>query len=115
VTDPATPVELTLRKDRDLCIRWSDGREDVYTIPYLRQNCPCAGCREERDQQAQNKTRLRVLGGNQASPLVLTGAQKVGNYAIRLIWSDGHDTGIYSFEYLRQIAPGPAASPGEIT
>jgi DUF971 family protein len=53
----------------------------------------------------KQKTALRVLPGNYAEPIVVMVASLVGNYAMKIEWSDGHDSGIYSFEYLRSICP----------
>jgi DUF971 family protein len=101
-TTPPIPQRLALKKDLQLEIRWSDGLESVYPVRFLRAKCPCAACREFRDKAA--KTRLMVLNSTHDGPIVATSAQMVGNYAIRIDFSDGHVTGIYSFEYLRELA-----------
>ena len=51
------------------------------------------------------KTGLSILPGNYAEPITALSAELVGNYALKIEWSDGHGTGIYSFEYLRDICP----------
>lgn len=101
------PKRLTLKKDQQLEIQWQDGQVSIYPIAYLRQQCPCAQCRQQRAEQqaAKGKVRLQVLSRAPTGPVVITDAQRVGNYAIRLVWSDGHDTGIYSYHYLHQISP----------
>ncbi len=98
------PVRLDLKKDEKLEIEWEDGRKSVYKIDYLRAMCPCATCKATREEGAGKKSLLTVLPGNYAGALSVSGAELVGNYAIKLSWSDGHDTGIYSFGYLRDIA-----------
>lgn len=100
----AVPVRLNLKKDEKLEIDWQDGRRSVYGISYLRSMCPCAQCRALREEQS--KSLLRVLPGNWSQPIVAAGAELVGNYALRIDWSDSHATGIYSFQYLREIDPG---------
>lgn len=106
------PAHLDLAKDRGLTVRWSDGTSSFYPIAYLRRMSPSADARVLREQLARNP--LTVLpstssGGDQ--PLSATGAELVGNYAVRIRFSDGHDTGLYSWEYLRQIDPDrPAPS-----
>ena len=106
------PAHLDLAKDRGLTVRWSDGTSSFFPIGYLRRMSPSADARILREQLARNP--LTVLpstsqGGDQ--PLTATGAELVGNYAIRIRFSDGHDTGLYSWEYLRQIDPDhPAPS-----
>jgi DUF971 family protein len=105
--DPqTTPVRMHLKKDEKLEIDWKDGRKCVYTLSLLRTMCPCAECRTTRTA----KSRLTILPGNYSGKLSAVAAEMVGNYAIRIDWSDKHGSGIYSFEYLREIA-GPPISP----
>jgi DUF971 family protein len=106
MTPQTTPLKLDLKKDSHLEITWSDGHTCKYTVSYLRTMCPCAQCRAIReDQKAKPRTSLTILPGNFANPLSATGAQLVGNYALRIDWSDDHCSGIYSFQYLREICP----------
>src|SRR5436309_13800322 len=119
MTPQTTPLRLDLKKDEKLEIDWQDGRRCVYSIALLRAMCPCAQCkvvRESAGQAAaaapspsaapQKKTsRLNILPGNYAKPLAAVGAELVGNYALRIDWSDDHGSGIYSFQYLREICP----------
>jgi DUF971 family protein len=101
---PTVPIRLDLVRDQHLRIDWADGTQSTYPIPLLRRLCPCAGCRALRAEQ--KRSRLTVLtGGQRQGPLTATDAALVGNYALRISFSDGHDTGIYSFDYLREIAP----------
>lgn len=100
------PKHLDLKKDKGLTVEWPDGRVSFYPVAYLRKMSPSADARELREQMAKNP--LTVLpasatSGNQ--PLTAVGAELVGNYAMKIIFSDGHDTGIYSWDYLRQIDP----------
>jgi DUF971 family protein len=68
--------------------------------------CPCALCREVREgEAARKKTSLRMLPGNWSQQIHATSAELVGNYAMRIDWSDDHGSGIYSFHYLRSISP----------
>ena len=102
----STPVRLNLKKDEKLEIEWQDGLVSTYPLGLLRTLCPCAMCRHTREQQqVQKKTSLNVLSGNQSSPLKVVEAELVGSYALRLEWSDNHGSGIYSFQYLRDISP----------
>lgn len=101
---PTVPLRLDLVRDQHLRIDWSDGTHSVYPIALLRKLCPCAGCRAFRAEQ--KRTRLTVLTTPPSQgPLKAVDASLVGNYALRISFSDGHDTGIYSFDYLREIAP----------
>jgi DUF971 family protein len=103
VSPPDTPVHLDLKKDRGLTIQWSDGTGSYYSIPYLRRMSPAADQRELRKQMARDP--LTVLPSPSAGPLVAVDAELVGNYAIRIVFSDGHSAGIYTWAYLRSIDP----------
>jgi DUF971 family protein len=99
-------VHLDLKKDHGLTVHWADGRRSFYPIAYLRRMSPSADARELREQMTHNP--LTVLPGAAAGrggPLTATGAVLVGRYAVRISFSDGHDTGIYSWDYLREIDP----------
>jgi len=86
----------------ELAIQWADGSESFIPLERLRRCCPCAGCQGETD----------ILGNvykNPPKPLAanafeLTRLVTVGGYAIQPVWADGHNTGIFSFDYLRQVA-----------
>lgn len=103
------PRKLDLKKDRGLTIEWSDGATSYYSIEYLRRMSPSAEARQLREEQARNP--LTVLPASVArrmssgAALVALDAEMVGNYAIRIRFSDGHDTGLYSWTYLREIDP----------
>jgi DUF971 family protein len=103
------PRHLDLQKDRALTVEWQDGTVSVYPIAYLRKMSPSAEMRELRAQMARNPLTVLPASAVQSSgaPLTAVGAELVGNYAVKIIFSDGHDTGIYSWEYLREIDPGP--------
>lgn len=101
-----TPTRLKLDKAKQLEIDWSDGTQSVYPIAYLRKNCPCAQCKIDRADSKKN--RLHIMGGFREGPVVVQAAEAVGNYAIKLQWSDGHGAGLYSWDYLREIAPAVA-------
>jgi DUF971 family protein len=104
MTPSTTPRKLDLKKDEKLDIVWDDGRVSSYSLSLLRSMCPCAQCKEQREEKGKRVNPLRILPGNYAKPLTVESAELVGNYAIKLTWSDGHDTGIYSFQYLSDIA-----------
>lgn len=101
------PKHLDLDKDRGLTITWTDDRVSFYSIAYLRRMSPSADMRELRAEQDRNP--LMVLPDSMANVdsenLRATDAELTGNYAIRIHFSDGHHTGIYSWAYLRQIDP----------
>jgi len=106
-----TPTDIDLKKDKGLTIRWADGTTSYYPIAYLRRMSPSADMRQLRDEMASNP--LTVLPSRpSAGPMIATGAELIGNYALRVLFSDGHSTGIYSWVYLRSIDPDrPQAAP----
>ena len=107
------PTHIDLKKDKGLTIEWADGTTSYYTIGYLRKMSSSADQRQLRDQMAENP--LTVLPGSQigrSEPVTAVGAELVGNYALRIRFSDGHDTGIYTWEYLRDIDPA-RGGPGD--
>ena len=85
----------------ELAIKWDDGGESFIPLEELRRHCPCAGCKGETD----------ILGNLHKNPqpelpssaFELRRILSVGSYAIQPVWADGHATGIFSFDYLRQI------------
>jgi len=100
-----TPIRLNLKKDEKLEIDWQDGLKSTYPLSLLRSLCPCALCRQVREDDQVKKSTLQILPGNYAHPLHVIDAELVGGYALRLEWSDNHGSGIYSFQYLRDISP----------
>jgi len=93
------PTEIKMASETELSIIWSDGHKSLYPPKYLRENCRCAICIEEM-------TGRRLLDPStipsDIKPLKIS---YVGRYAIHIQWSDGHSTGIYPFELLRQLCP----------
>jgi DUF971 family protein len=101
--DSVFPTKLERLGDDRLRIVWSDARVSEYGVRELRDACPCATCREKRTQP-QLAVLLPVLKPGEAAPLRIVGMKPVGNYAYSIAFSDGHDTGIYSFERLRELS-----------
>lgn len=99
--DATTPVNLHLKKTEALLITWADGRQSEFPLRLLRKYCPCAGCRGERD--LLGRTRMPIIATTYDGPITAAGAELVGNYALKIDWSDGHSAGIYAFSYLRQL------------
>lgn len=104
------PTSVDLRKEVALTVTWSDGRVSVYPVGYLRRRSPSAEARALREAQASNPLTVLPAGsfGGDDQPFAATGAELVGNYALRIEFSDGHRTGLYSWAYLRSIDPGQA-------
>lgn len=96
-TDPQA-ITLDVRENV-LTIEWTDGHVSTYDGAYLRLMCPCAKCRGH----APGEVVPPAWGDVEA--VRVTGAEGVGTYALRLELGDGHDTGIYSYDWLREICP----------
>lgn len=79
---------------------WNDGKQSVITYKELRYLCPCALCVDE------NTGTRKIRRESVSDDVKPTRIQTIGNYALHVIWSDGHTTGIYSFDYLRKILSG---------
>ena len=103
---PALPTNLERLDDGRLAIAWSDGQRRLYTVRGLREACPCATCREKRSQPT-DPLALPTLKQVQTEPLRIAAMQPMGNYAYSIAFSDGHDTGIFALDLLRQLGePG---------
>jgi DUF971 family protein len=113
------PKEFKLLDGRDLRITWSDGHSTRISLQLFRDECPCAGCQGESDIFGEIKMPLQL-------PIAVPGKYDlkrltpVGNYAVAASWGDGHDSGIYSWEYLLDLekrlnpAPGEAPAPSSL-
>lgn len=99
------PQHLDLKRDKGLTIQWPDGRVSFYSIAYLRKWSPSADARQLREELAKNPLTVLPASSGSEGPLTAVDLELVGNYAVRIIFSDGHDTGIYTWEYLREIDP----------
>ena len=98
----SVPTNLALVAPNCLRIEWSDGSAREYSVRELRDGCPCATCREKRAHPAP-PTLLPVLSAAETQALAIRAMKPVGNYAYGISFSDGHDTGIYTIEYLREL------------
>jgi DUF971 family protein len=89
---------------QEVGIIWDDGMESYFPFERLRAASPSAETQGERDI-------LGVQyggGGPRTFPgVTVTGWEQIGNYALRFDFSDGHRTGLYSFDYLRKLAAPP--------
>jgi len=89
------PTDIRQETPGELTVLWDDGHESRYPFPFLRFSCPCASCNELRRQQVA--VTVTPEGG---TPTQLVG---VGNYAVQFTWQDGHDSGIYAWDFLREL------------
>lgn len=113
--DPrTTPTHVKApRNARVLEITWADGHRGIYPHEILRGYCPCATC------QGHSGTIKFVPGGEYETRFVpggdleLRDIEQVGNYALRFVWGDLHETGLYTFRYLRALCRCDACVPPE--
>jgi len=96
-----TPKHIDLQKEEGLRIDWADGRSSFFPIDYLRKMSPSADSKATRDELLANP--LAILPNSASGPITALDAELVGNYAIRISFSDGHSAGIYSWDYLRSL------------
>lgn len=101
----SVPTKLKLIDERTLQIDWSDGQRRRYSVQELRDQCPCATCREKRKHAADKPDPLQfnILSAAETRPLRVQAMRPVGNYAYTIAFSDGHDTGIYTLALLREL------------
>jgi len=86
----------------ELAVKWSDSGESFIALEKLRRACPCAGCKGETDIMGNlYKNPDKPLSAKAFGLVKIT---SVGGYAIQPVWADGHNTGIFSFEYLQHLA-----------
>jgi DUF971 family protein len=107
------PEEIRRDGSSGIVIRWRDGTEDRLAAETLRRWCPCAVCREVRGEQSHAKPLtggvrgvLRIVESTKEEEIHVARIRAIGNYAIGIAWGDGHDSGIYTFEYLADLAVG---------
>jgi DUF971 family protein len=102
--DAVRPLDVQIIGS-ELAIKWDDQTESFISLNSLRRYCPCAGCKGEVD----------VLGNLHKGPEIpltadsfqLVGLQQVGGYALQPVWADGHESGLFTFDFLRRL---PSAS-----
>jgi DUF971 family protein len=92
------PAQLKIKDGNRLHILWEDGSVSDISLNLLRSKCPCAICNEERD--SRSKTYIPLFTGDQ---LKISNMSIIGHYAVGVVWKDGHSTGIYEFEYLKDL------------
>jgi DUF971 family protein len=98
-----TPRTIRLHGEgNDLVVEWADGHHSAYTYQYLRDRCPCATCLGSEPRPSWEAGPLPMFG---SGPLKPEKAELVGRYALQIYWSDGHSSGIYTFDYLRDLCP----------
>jgi DUF971 family protein len=103
-------VKVHISSGAGLDITWADGHQSHYDFVYLRDECPCATCNDERAKKERLADASATLKPSPALPLYkpkarAQAAKQVGSYAIQFDFSDGHNTGIFTYDHLRTICP----------
>lgn len=94
--------DITEFSDNAVAISWEDGHESIYLYEDLRSACPCAKC-TGHSGKPRFKKKIPVRTGTGDTGIRALKTELVGHYAVKFYWSDRHDTGIYPFDYLRDI------------
>lgn len=122
--DAPQPTAVDLKRDERLKLTWQDGTESSLAVSLLRHHCPCANCKIARDgidphrlmrpatpeelgeKPKKKSIRLGVVPTSVTTggPVAVERAELMGNYAIKLFFTDGHDSGIYTWKYLKSLA-----------
>ena len=99
-----SPQQVKILKKDKLKIIWENSTETILSLKYMRDECPCAGCKGET---------ILLKTYRPPAPKVITpemyqvkNLEVVGDYAIQVTWKDGHNTGIYSWDYIKQLEEG---------
>ena len=104
--ESAFPTNIDLNKaEAYLEITWKDGRVCRYPLAHLREACPCVQCRGGHEFMGAAHNPKNILVLKPVRSYAIEQIDVVGNYAIQPLWDDGHQTGIYSWEYLYNLCP----------
>ena len=97
---PSTePEHIAVSKSKGIKIDWKDGHHSEYELRYLRDNCPCATCTGAHGATPSSSFQMYQ------EALKIAAVEPLGSYAVQINWSDGHKSGIYSYDHLRKICP----------
>ena len=92
------PKKISVSEDDNFVVEWDDGKVSKINKYLLRKSCPCALCEVERDD---NHHDYNLFRGNKTE---IVDIEVIGQHAIRITWKDGHNTGMYEFQYLIDLA-----------
>ena len=96
------PEHIAISKSKGISIDWKDGHHSEYGLTYLRDKCPCATCTGAHGTPPRQPEPANPFPMFKPA-LKMLNVEAIGNYAIRIDWSDGHNAGIYSWEHFRRI------------
>ena len=99
------PRRIDVRKEAgEMVLEWEDGKCGKIPLEVLRRACPCAECNEHREQQHAEAGLHMLTEDELAASDELAGIVPMGRYAVKIRWADGHETGIYTYDHLKQLA-----------
>jgi len=104
------PTTIQRISSQQVKLAWNDGVEALIDSRRLRDACPCASCREQRGDTSHaepltpRKSLLNVVKHSSDEATALTEIWAIGRYAVGCRWGDGHDTGIYPYQLLRELS-----------
>lgn len=93
------PTKISIKDKKNLLIEWNDKSKTVIPVRTLRYYCPCAECKKDREERSASY--IPIYGDDQIN---LTNIEMIGNYAVKFSWEDGHNTGMYEYDYLVKLA-----------
>ncbi len=93
-----SPTKIKVRENEFLDITWDNGSTESIKFSNLRNECPCATCKVEKDEWTDTYIPLFTLEQLKVKKISI-----VGNYAIGIEWTDGHNTGLYDYDYLLRL------------
>ncbi len=96
------PKQIKIVDKNSLYIKWNDDSESRIGLKYLRDECPCANCKGETVLLKTYRPAKKTTDNPES--YMIRNIEQVGGYAIQITWKDGHNTGIYSWDYLHKLA-----------
>ncbi len=100
------PEHIAISRSNGIKIDWKDDHHSSYSLELLRDECPCATCTGAHGTEPQKTSHSKPELFPMYKPkLKMESVEEVGRYAVRIFWNDGHNSGIYSFDHLRDICP----------
>lgn len=100
------PKQIKIVDKEKMHIKWNEESETILSLKYMRDECPCAGCKGETI--LLRTYRPPKLHSISLDMYKIERINVVGEYAIQISWKDGHETGIYSWDYIHQLEKGQA-------
>ena len=111
-----TSLKIHVSSGTGVDVTWADGHTSHYEFAYLREECPCATCNDAREKKQSLGEVASAFKSSPALPMFKPAAkpsevEPVGKYAIKFKWNDGHELGIYSWQFLRDVCPCEECKP----